>query len=428
MDQGKVLVVTGARQVGKSTLVREMLSDIPDSEKLILNLDDPFLRDRLTSTEGALNGEIEHKAQRPWSTIPKFHLVIDEAQKAPALFESIKALHDEEGSRIRIALTGSSALEIHDPVAETLAGRSRLIHLEPFTLSEGFAHSRGEDPTGDPLVEFVSRLLSGKFAESDWKELCERSRWDISARKTWVDQHLRHPLYPEPSTSATPEAWVTDYLATYLEKDIQSLASVGNVSLFRACLRQLAARTGSTLKWETMAQEVGTTSVTLRKYVGLLEQTFTLIRLGPFAVNPVKRVTKAPKAFLLDPGLLWGLRGFEDLRLLRASGMLGAYMELLAIVEIAKWCSLEPTGPELRFWRKTDVSEVDLIVSNRGYHIPIEVKLGTRFERSWTRGFDAFEVDHRSLGLEIPYRVILYRGEPAVVDERTYALPIWALV
>ncbi len=424
----KILVLVGARQTGKSTLARQLIADIDGRDKLVLNLDDPFLRDRLVQQDGALVRLIEDQAQRPWSAIERFHLVVDEAQKAPALFEIVKALYDADPAKLRLVLTGSSALAIHDPVAESLAGRARILELYPFTLSEGFAHTRGEDPTGGGLPGIVTRLLGGQFRPSAHEALIRRGRRDARDRLRWVEQHLLCPLFPEPSTSERPEAWIRDYLATYMEKDVQSLAAVGNVALFRACIRQLAARTGSTMKWESAAQEVGTTSVTLRKYVGLMEQTFNLVRLAPFTVNPVKRVIKAPKLYFVDSGLAWGLRGFEDRPLLQGSGMLGAFMELLAIAEIVKWCALEPTAPDLRFWSKTAVSEVDLVVTNRGYHIPFEIKLGRTFDGKWLRGLDAFEADHRSLGLEIPYRIVLYMGEPLRPDDRTYAIPLWMLV
>ena len=428
LQQHKILVLIGARQTGKSTLARELLRGVDDADKLLLNLDDPFLRDRLVSTEGHLREMIEDKAGRPWSAMERrFHLVIDEAQKAPRIFEIIKALYDEDPGVLSIIMTGSSALAIHDPVAETLAGRARIIRLPPFTMAEGFAHSRGDDPTRDELPGIVSRLLNGRFGTSDFNLLRERATWHGSDRRRFARDHLRFPLFPEPSPLSEPETWLTDYLATYLEKDVQSLATVGDLALFRACTRQIAARVGSTLKWETMAQEVGTTSTTMRRYIGLMEQTFTLIRLAPFTVNPVKRVIRAPKAYLVDGGLLWALRGFEDQRLLEASGMLGAYMEAAAIIEISKWCSLEPTAPELRFWSKTAVSEVDLVVSNRGYHIPIECKLADKINRKWLRGLDAFESDHQSLGLHIPYRILLTMGQPERPDERTFALPLWAL-
>jgi predicted AAA+ superfamily ATPase len=299
--------------------------------------------------------------------------------------------------------------------------------VHPFTLAEAFARSCGADPTRDPLADLMSRLLSGRFVPADHAALTERCRWHSADRQRLAAAHLCHPLFPEPCLESEPEEWLTDYLATYLEKDVRSLASVGNVDLFRACVRQFAARTGSPIKWEAMAQEIGTTSVTLRRYAGLMDQTLILRRLVPFGVNPVKRVIRAPKVYFLDPGLLWALRGFEDRKLLEASGMLGVFMELLAVAEIAKWCSLEPTGPELRFWSKTAVSEIDLIVSNRGFHIPIEIKLGRVTDRRWLRAFEAFEADHRALGLCVPYRIILYRGEPERLDERTYAIPIWAL-
>jgi len=423
----KILVLLGARQVGKSTLVREMLARVPERDRLILSLDDPFLRDRLVNTEAALSTAIETKAGRPLEKLSCFYLVIDEAQKAPALFERIKALYDSHRDRLRVVLTGSSALEIHDPVAETLAGRARIEFLHPFSLAEGFAHARGEDPSTDPFTPYTTRMLSGRFTTGDFDAIIQRARFETAHRKAWTRSRLLHTLYPEPSVDEQPEQWLRDYLATYLEKDVQSLASVGNVALFRACVRQVAARVGNPLKWETLAQEVGTNSVTLRKYVGLMEQTQVLIRLGTFALNPTKRVIRAPKVYLGDPGLLWALRGFEDLPLLEASGMLGTYVEQLGIAEVAKWCAFEPTGPELRYWHKTKVSEVDLVVSNRGYHIPIEIKLGQQFKPAWLRGLDAFDRDHLPMGLQIPYRFILHFGEPLQVDERTYVLPLWAL-
>lgn len=180
----------------------------------------------------------------------------------------------------------------------------------------------------------------------------------------------------------------------------------------RACVRQLAARAGSPLKWETAAQEVGSTSVTLRRYVGLMDETLVLLRLVPFGFNPGRRVVKAPKVWFADPGLLWVLREFEDTRILEAPGMLGTFMEQLAIVEVSRWCALEPAAPELRFWSKTAVSEVDLVVSNRGLHLPIRFKPGRSLDRRWLRGLDAFEADMRPLGITVPYRVVLHMGEP----------------
>ena len=426
LEARRVLVLTGARQTGKTTLVRHLLSERPERERLILDLDDPFLRDRLVGTERSLEHEIERQSGRPFAAVERFHLALDEAQKAPALFERIKALPDSHGDRIHIVLTGSSALEIHDPVAESLAGRARLLVLPPMMLSEAFAHRRGEDPTVGDLPALVSRLLSGRFDGSDFDAFVARARWDGEDRRHFADTHLLHPLFPEPCTDPSPERWIRDYLATYLEKDVQILAAVGNVALFRACLRQVAARTGSTVKWETMAQEIGTTSVTLRKYVGLMDQTLNLVRLEPFTRNPVGRVTRAPKVYLTDPGVLWGLRGFEDPEILAATGMIGHYMEAAVVVEVAKWCSLEPTLPEPAFWRKTAVSEVDLVVSNRGYHIPFEVKAGAELDPRWLRGLDAFERDHGPLAMRIPYRILVHRGEPQRPDDRTFVLPLWA--
>ena len=427
LKDGKVLVLVGPRQTGKSTLALRLMDEEAGAEHVGIDLDDPFLRDRLLATERGLIREIEERLGRPLEAVGSLVLLIDEAQKAPSLFESVKQIHDTHSPAARIILTGSSALEIHDPVAESLAGRARIIHLSPFTLSEGFAHAQMSDPSGDGLVPLMSDLLCGRFDRERFEALRERARWSPRERRRFVRDHLRFPLFPEPCAASEPEEWIRDYLATYLEKDVQSLAAVGNLALFRACLRQVAARVASPVKWEPMAQEIGTTSVTLRRYVGLLEQTLTAVRLGPFATNPVKRVVRAPKLYYADAGLLWGLRGYEDERLLEASGMLGAYAEQAGIVEIAKWCALEPTAPELRFWAKTAVSEVDLIVSNRGYHIPFEIKLGERFDPRWLRGFAAFEADHEALGLVIPYRIVLSSGDLEMPDERTFVLPLWAL-
>ncbi len=428
LTEGKALVLLGARQTGKTTLAQAILRDLPADRKLFLNLDDPFLRDRLQKGEVSLIALIEEQSGRPFDALDEFHLVLDEVQKAPSLFEILKALYDSHRHKLKLVLTGSSALGIHDPVAESLAGRVRIYEISPFHLSEAFAHARGEDPRKTELAPIVSRLLRGQFLPQDFEELVHRAKFAAAERRAWLDAHLRFPLFPEPSTSPEPEEWLRDYLATYLEKDVQSLASLGNVPLFRSAIRQLAARVGSSFKFETAAQEIGTTSVTLRKYVGLLEQTLNLLRLQPFAINPVQRVIKAPKLYLRDNGILWALRGYEDERLLVASGMLGTYAEQAVIVEFAKWCALEPTAPELRFWSKTEVSEVDLVISNRGYHIPIEIKLGKTLDRRWLRGLDAFEEDHRKLKIEIPYRLVCHFGDPEQIDARTYALPLWMLV
>lgn len=427
VEKRKILVLLGPRQTGKTTLVKALVSHLPDNEKLILNLDDPFLRERLTSSERGLQKAIEDRSGKPFSEVHGFTLVIDEAQKEPALFERIKSLYDACSERVTIILTGSSALEIHDPVAETLAGRLWLVHLLPFTLSEGFVHARQDDPKGDVLPELMASLLTGRFDRETFDALVERGVWSGREKRGWLNEMVTATLFPEPVIEERPERWIRDYLATYLEKDIQSLASVGHVSLFRDVLRQVAARVGQPMKWETAAQEVGTTSITMRKYIGLLQQTLVATKLEPFAMNPVKRVIKAPKINLVDVGLLWGLRGFEDRRLLEATGMLGTYFEVLAINELAKWCSLEPTAPNLRFWHKTEISEVDLVVSNRGYHIPFEIKLGSELKRRWLRGLDAFDQDHAGIGLHIPYRIVLHMGEPAILDERSYAIPLWML-
>ncbi len=425
LHDGKVLVLIGPRQTGKSTLARHLLDGLPESSRLSLNLDDPFLRDRLL-VQGGLVREIEERLARPWSAVQGLHLLVDEIQKAPGLFEIVKDLYDREPGKIQWILTGSSALQIHDPIAETLSGRVRIVHLPPFTLSEAWAHAHHTDPTGDQLPGLVSRLVSGRFAKPDFDGLVERCRWDARDRRQFATTHLQYPLFPEPSADPQPEEWIRNYLATYVEKDVRSLAAVGNLEMFRACVRQLAARAGSPLKWETAAQEIGTTSITLRRYVGLMEETQILLRLPPFGLNPGRRVVKAPKVWFADPGLLWGLRGFEDTRILVASGMLGTFMEQLAIVEVSKWCALEPTAPQLRFWSKTAVSEVDLVVSNRGFHLPIEIKLGAAFDRRWLRGLDAFEGDMRPLKIEVPYRVVLHLGEPDMPDDRTFVLPLWA--
>lgn len=425
LAQHKVLVLLGARQTGKSTLAKRLVAGWPPELRLYLNLDDPFLRDQLLQAR-ALENAIEQQARRPLASLDRFVLVLDEAQKAPELFERIKALHDAYRERLTFILTGSSALAIHDPAAESLAGRARFLHVLPFTLAEAYAHAQGRQPE-PALAERMSRLLRGAFTPDDFDALVEETRYDAEDRRAWVERHLLFPLFPEPSAQAEPEAWLRDYLVTYLEKDVQSLAAVGNVALYRQALRQLAARVGAPIKWETAAHEIGTSNVTLRKYAGLLEQTFNLIRLEPFLLNPVQRIVKAPKLYWIDNGLTWALRQFEDRRLLEASGQLGNYAEQLAIAEIAKWCAVENTAPDLRFWSKSDLAEVDLVVSNRGYQLAFEVKLGRQLERKWRHGLDAFAQAHSTYELAMPYRFLLHFGEPKRIDDKTYALPLWML-
>jgi len=420
LNEGNAVFLVGPPRSGKSTLADAVLKDIPLNQKIVLDFNDSTVVHSLLGQE-SLTSLIEKRAGQSLGSFEILYLELHAVERVSWRHEEIKSLYADHKDRLRILAT--SHLRVDFTLARSFPGRVRIYEISPFLLSEAFAHVRGENPSAAELPGLMSKLMCGQFTPDDFRLLLERAAVSSEARRSFLNRHLICPLFPESCSEKEPEEWLRNYLRAHLEFH----SSLVNTSNFRNAIRLFATRVGMLFRFETAAEDLGTTSTTLRKYVGLLEQTNNLLQIEPFAINAA-RASRFTKLYFRDNGILWALRGYEDERLRGDPGILQSYVEEAAIVEFAKWCNLEPTSPELRYWHKSELSKVDLVISNRGYHIPIEIKLDKTYTSSWLRGLDAFEEDHRRFGLEIPYRLICHFGEPRQIDARTYALPLWHLV
>jgi len=314
------VLVLGPRQCGKSTLVRHAL---PEFEHVDLERPADF---------ALLSSDVEGFL----STRPRA-LAIDEAQRIPAIFPALRYFIDQKKGKGRYVLTGSASPPLLQSASETLAGRVGLLELSPFSSAELAPTRRVEDRWfwgGYPPV------LGARSA---------RERVD----------------------------WLSAYVATYLERDLPSLGLSLPAPRLRILWTMLTHVHGNLLNVSDLARSLSVSSHTVDHYLGVLEWTFMIRRLTPYFANVQKRLTKSPKVYIRDTGLLHHLAGLRRPNELEAWPRRGASFEGLVIEEVAQMAAERAVRPELHFWRTQAGAEVDLLVVHGRKVVPIEIKLGS---------------------------------------------------
>ena len=325
LEQFPAVAVTGPRQVGKSTLLQQVL---PHAR--YLTLDDPFLRQRALDDPELL---LEADGRQ---------LIIDEIQYAPSLLSYIKMRIDRDRDRMgAFILTGSQQFPMLKGLGESLAGRIGLLELLPFSMAEG--ERAGSPPDG--LGAFERACLRGSFPEP-----LTRGRVDVSR-------------------------WYASYVQTYLERDIRAIYDIGNLREFERCLRLLAARCSQELHLSSVAAEVGVSAPTIRKWVSVLEASRMIYLLPPYHRNLGKRTIKAPKLYFLDVGLVCYLTGLRDFSHVLDGPLAGPLFENFCIQEALKVSLAQGVQPRFYFLRTQAGLEVDLLVEGvNGRLRPFEFK------------------------------------------------------
>ena len=346
------ITLYGARQTGKSTMVRNLFPKyeyvtLDKSSERFLASDDPELF--LDSHD-----------------VP---LIIDEIQKVPDLMEAIKIRIDEaklksvdEGKPVQLMyiLTGSNTHEIREKSSETLAGRTALIEVNSLSQCEKLKIA------GD---EFIPDI---KILQSKQKKL---------------KPYKRHQVFEEIYLGGMPEYWINklnrdtffeSYIATYLEKDVSRMINVGRLDDFRKFMRIVALRTSQQLDYTEIGNAVGIDSRTSKKWMSILEASGIITVLQPYATNMAKRIIKKPKLYFMDTGLCTFLCGWSDPRILEDSPMSGAFFETYVVSEIVK--SIRNSGKRIEntifYYRDRDKKEVDIIFVRNQTLYPIEIKKG----------------------------------------------------
>lgn len=385
-----MVVLTGARQVGKSTLLRHAE---PFHRWRYRTLDDFDVQEQVASNPKSL-----------WAGARE--MVLDEVRKAPELLPAVKQAVDRDRS-LRFVLSGSANLLLMQQVSESLAGRAVYFVLDPMTLGE----EQGEAPP-----DLLSRALAG-----DWPE-----EGEVAPLPELLPLLLRGFL-PALLTLPGPESWLRwweGYLTTYLERDLRQISQVDSLVDFRRVMQLLALRSGQLLNQSELGRDARLSQSTIHRYLNLLEATHLFQRLPAYTVSRTSRLLKSPRAFWTDPALATYLSGLYDEASLRASSQLGSLFETLVHQHLRTLCSLLTPRARLYSWRTRAGAEVDFVVEHGRRILGLEVKLAEEANYRMTAGLRAFleQVPGAAGGL------VIYRGRRiARLAENIVAVP-WTLL
>lgn len=336
------VVVTGARQTGKSTLAEHLVP----GRRQYRSLDDLDHLDAARRDPEILVGGGEP-------------ITLDEVQRAPDLLKAVKRAIDRKRTPGAFLLTGSANLLLMRQVSESLAGRASYLTLWPMTRGE----QQGTGRTGvwEDLLKAADKdwldLLAARPADpEDWRALARRGGFPTPALE------LR--------TSAERAVWFDGYVRTYLERDLQDLAVIAALPDFRRLMRAACLRLGQLLNQTELARDVGIPQPTVHRWLNLIETSYLAVRLPAYAVNRTKRLIKSPKLYWGDTGVALHLAGAED------PG--GAHLENLALCDLLAWRDARLERAEIGYWRTTIGEEVDFVIETAGQLLPIEIKAGAR--------------------------------------------------
>lgn len=399
LGQFPVVLVTGARQVGKSTLAQALCRGAWNATYLTLD-DRPTLDAALTDPDGFI-------AANPGPA------AIDEIQRAPDLLRAIKLQVDQHRAPGRFLITGSANILTLKTVSETLAGRIALHQLHPFSAAE--LQRLPSAPT------ILPRLFQSKDPAATLRGLRHsrpRSRHDLLAR-------ILQGGYPDPALATQPSArrrWFEAYRTTYIERDIVQVTAIERLPEFGRLMLLVAARSGQVLNFADLGRDAGLPYVTLRRYMQVLEQTYQVNLVRPFFTNVSKRLSKAPKLYWSDTGMAAHLLDLHDTAVLEHAPRLGALVETWVAQELQKLISLAPVPMRLYGWRVQGGQEVDFLIEHGQRFVALEVKWGRSIDRAVLKTFQALRAQW---GERLVAGIVLYGGDEVIaLAPKVVAMPL----
>lgn len=334
-----VTVVTGARQTGKSTLVRDLA---PAGERPYFTLDDLDVLEQANDAPDDLVARAER-------------LTLDEVQRAPHLLLAVKRAVDRRRRAGQFLLTGSANLLLMRQVSESLAGRATYLTLWPMTRREQLGMGRAgiwQELLNAKDHEWPDLVRAQRVAREDWRLLARRGGYPVPALDLRSDD-----------SRAT---WFAGYVQTYLERDLRELSAIASLPDLRRLMRAVCLRLGQLLNQAELGRDVALPQPTVHRWLNLLETSYQLVRLHPYAVNRTKRIIKTPKVYWADTGLALHLAGLDE--------PAGCHLENLVLNDLLAWRDVRRDRTEVLYWRTATGEEVDFVIEAGGTLLPIEVK------------------------------------------------------
>ncbi|MDR1631844.1 MAG: ATP-binding protein [Dysgonamonadaceae bacterium] len=336
-DTFPVVLITGPRQVGKSTVLAQLKED----NRKLVTLDDPQIR-ALAQTDPAL---FLQTYEPP--------VLIDEVQYAPQLFPYIKMIVDRRKEKGLFWLTGSQPFQLMEKVSESLAGRVGILELQ------GLSQAEKNQTAGEPF-------LPDTFKSNNRKPYNINSIYNLILKGSFPE------LYATPKLNRN--IFYASYLKTYIERDIRELTNVQDERLFLTFLKVVAARTGQLLNYADIAKDVGITENTVKAWISLLLTSGLVFLLHPYHNNLTNRAIKTPKLHFMDTGLCAYLCGWTSAETLSVGAMSGAIFESYVVGEIIKSYIHNNEQVQFYFYRDKEKQEIDLIIERDNIFYPVEIK------------------------------------------------------
>ena len=347
-----VVTILGPRQSGKTTLAQMTFP-----EKPYFSLEDPDVRVAAESDPRGFLGQVKGSA------------ILDEVQRLPALLSYVQGMVDKDRKRGRFILTGSHQPQLHEAITQSLAGRTAMLTLWPFSLHELSRYKTAQDP--------FDLIVSGCFPR----------------------------LHEE---ALEPRRFFNSYLQTYVERDVRMLIQLRDLSQFQQFLTLLAGRVGQVINLASLSNDVGVSTTTIRNWLSVLKASFVVFELPPFFENVRKRVIKSPKIFFTDVGLAAFLLGIHTKEHAFRDPLRGNLYENLVIADIIKGALNKGIRPEIFFFRDSHGNEVDLLIKEKGTLTPVEIKSAGTFSADFIKGLERFQM----LKIKrVATGAVLYNGE-----------------
>ncbi|WP_418146586.1 ATP-binding protein [Actinobacillus pleuropneumoniae] len=390
IKQFPAVLVTGPRQVGKSTLLQHISEDYQ-----YVTFDDPMLLPMTKNDPSLFMLNYSGK------------LILDEVQYVPELFSSLKLAMDKQKTSGLYLLSGSQTFHLMQNVMESLAGRVAVLKLQGFSLRE--------------IQQLDFSLLF--IPNQDYLSAREKAVQPIENIWTIIHQGYMPRLYEQETNW---EIYYASYVSTYIERDVRSLTNVSSITDFTCFMVAIAARSGELLNYSNVAQEVGVSVDTIKRWTTILETSGIIYLLKPYSNNHLKRAIKTPKVYMLDTGLMAWLTKWLTPETISKGAKNGQFFETFVVSEIIKSFYNKGIEPPIYFYRDTNQKEIDLLIEYDRTLYPVEIKTSASPDKKMVKAFGILKDNLPESEITIGTGVIINQYPQRLwLAEDLIALPVW---